>query len=387
MADNLLVMHGGGPTAVINASLYGVIAEAKKHSEIGKIYAANGGTGGLLKKQLIDLTDIPEEKLALLLQSPASAIGTSRDHMEEADYAAMVPVFEEFGIRYVLMNGGNGTMDACGRVCAACEGTGIRVIGVPKTMDNDIAVTDHAPGFGSAARYIAGSIAELVADVKSMPIHVVVVECSGRNAGWITAASALAADCGVGGPDLIYLPERDFDEDCFLRDVQALIEAKGGGVVAVSEGLHKANNEPLVPPIFKVGRATYFGDVSAHLANLIIKKLGYKARSEKPGLLGRASIAWQSPIDRDEAQLAGEEAVRAVLAGESDKMVGFERLSTEPYRVNPILIDTKRVMLHEKKMPDMFINAEGNGVTPEFCAWCRPLLGGALPQLVSFRNL
>lgn len=387
MADNLLVMHGGGPTAVINASLYGVIAEAKKHSEIGKIYAANGGTGGLLKKQLIDLTDIPEEKLALLLQSPASAIGTSRDHMEEADYAAMVPVFEEFGIRYVLMNGGNGTMDACGRVCAACEGTGIRVIGVPKTMDNDIAVTDHAPGFGSAARYIAGSVAELVADVKSMPIHVVVVECSGRNAGWITAASALAADCGVGGPDLIYLPERDFDEDCFLRDVQALIEAKGGGVVAVSEGLHKANNEPLVPPIFKVGRATYFGDVSAHLANLIIKKLGYKARSEKPGLLGRASIAWQSPIDRDEAQLAGEEAVRAVLAGESDKMVGFERLSTEPYRVNPILIDTKRVMLHEKKMPDMFINAEGNGVTPEFCAWCRPLLGGALPQLVSFRNL
>lgn len=384
MADNLLILHGGGPTAVINASLYGVISEAKKHSEIGKIYAANGGTGGLLKKQLIDLTEIPEEKLALLLQSPASAIGTSRDHLEPEDYAAMVPVFEEFGIRYVLMNGGNGTMDACGHVCAACEGTGIRVMGIPKTMDNDIAITDHAPGFGSAARYIAGSVAEVIADVKSLPIHIVVIECLGRNAGWITAASALAADCGVGAPDLMYLPERDFDEDTFLADVKKLIDKKGCGVVVVSEGLHKANNEPLVPPIFKVGRATYFGDVSAHLANLIIQKLGYKARSEKPGLLGRASIAWQSPVDRDEAQLAGEEAVRAVLAGESDKMVGFERLSTEPYRVKPILIDTKLVMLHEKKLPDAFINAEGNGVTDAFVEWCRPLLGGALPQLVSF---
>lgn len=388
MADNLLVLHGGGPTAVINASLYGVITEAKKHHEIGKIYAANGGTGGLLKKRLIDLTGIPAEKLALLLQSPASAIGTSRDPLEAEDYAAMLPVLREFGVKYLLMNGGNGTMDACGRLFAACQGTDIRVVGIPKTMDNDIAVTDHAPGYGSAARYIAGSVAEVVADVKSLPIHVVVVECSGRNAGWITAASALAADCGVGGPDLIYLPERDFDEDAFLKDVAALIAAKGCGVVAVSEGLHKAGGQPLVPPIFKVGRATYFGDVSAHLANLIVQKLGYKARSEKPGLLGRASIAWQSATDRDEAELAGREAVRAAVAGQSGKMVGFERVSQpgQPYLAKTFLIDTARVMLHEKKMPDEFINAAGNGVTEAFCTWCRPLLGGALPKIVSFRE-
>lgn len=385
MPNNLLVMHGGGPTAVINSSLYGVIAEAKKHPEIGKIYAANGGTGGLLQKKLIDLGALPQEKIELLLQSPASAIGTSRDHMEPEDYAAMLPIFNEFGIKYVLMNGGNGTMDACGHVFEVCEGTDIKVIGIPKTMDNDIAITDHAPGYGSAARYVAASTAELVADVKSMPIHVVVLECSGRNAGWVTAASALAADCGVGAPDLIYLPERDFDEEQFLADVKKLIDEKGFGVVAVSEGLHGKNNEPLVPPIFKVGRATYFGDIGAHLANLIIQKLGYKARSEKPGLLGRASIAWQSSTDRDEARLAGEKAVQAALAGESGKMVGFERVSTEPYSVKPILIDTKLVMLNEKQMPSSFINEAGNGVTKEFCDWCRPLLGGALPQIVSFK--
>ncbi len=385
MPNNLLVMHGGGPTAVINSSLYGVITEAKKHPEIGTIYGANGGTGGFLQKNLIDLGALPQEKLDLLLQSPASAIGTSRDHMEPADYAAMLPIFKEYGIKYVLMNGGNGTMDACGHVFEVCADTDIKVIGIPKTMDNDIAVTDHAPGFGSAARYVAGSVAEVIADVKSLPIHIVVIECSGRNAGWVTASSALAADCGLGAPDLIYLPERDFDEERFLQDVKKLIDEKGSGVVVVSEGLHGKNNEPIVPPIFKVGRATYFGDVSAHLANLIIKKLGYKARSEKPGLLGRASIAWQSATDRDEARIAGEKAVQAALAGESGKMVGFERVSTSPYSVKPILIDTKLVMLEEKKMPDSFINKDGNGVTEEFCEWCRPLIGSELPQLVSFK--
>ena len=206
MKGNLILIHGGGPTAVINASLYGAIRQAKREPEVDRVLAAIGVTGGLLRGDVRDITDVPEEQLELLLSTPGSAIGTSRDALEAEDYAAMPAIFERLGVRYVLMNGGNGTMDACGKTCAACAGTGIAVMGIPKTMDNDLAVTDHAPGFGSAARYIAQSVAEVVADVKGLPIHVVVIEASGRNAGWITAASALARQAGVDGPDLIYLP-------------------------------------------------------------------------------------------------------------------------------------------------------------------------------------
>ena len=386
MDNNVIIMHGGGPTAVINASLYGAVREAQASPEVDRIYAAIGGTGGLLRENLRDLTDLPDETLRGLLTSPASAIGTSRDAIEAPEYEAMVPILKKYGVRYVLMNGGNGTMDTCGKLQRHCAGTDIRVIGIPKTIDNDLAVTDHAPGFGSAARYMAASVAEVCCDVESLPIHVSVIEALGRNAGWITAASALAEDSYGRGPDLIYLPERDFDEEAFLRDVKKLIDEKGCGVVVVSEGLHLAGGKPVVPPIFTVGRATYFGDVSAHLANLIIKKLGYKARSEKPGLMGRASIAWQSIVDRDEAEACGRAALRAAVSGETAKMVALRRISEEPYRSETFLADIAEVMMTERKMPDSFINAEGNGVTEAFKAWCRPLIGAPLPRLMDLRK-
>lgn len=386
MGDNLLIVHGGGPTAVINASLYGAICEAKKYDNLEHIYAAKNGTGGLLREELIELENVPEEKLALLLQTPGSAIGTSRDQLEQEEYDRMVEILVKYDIKYVLMNGGNGTMDTCGKLYKTCQGKGldIKVMGIPKTMDNDIAITDHSPGFGSAAKYIAQSVKEVCADVKGLPIHVVVIEASGRNAGWITAASALADDGDGVGPDLIYLPERPFDEDKYIEDIKKLLEKKSGIVVVASEGLKDANGEPIVEPIFKVGRATYFGDVSAHLANLVIKRLGYKARSEKPGLLGRASIPLQSSIDREEAELAGKLACEAVMKGIAGKMVAFKRVSTEPYKVEPFLVDIDEVMMYERTVPDEYINAEGNGVTESFKEWCRPLLGDALPDMISF---
>ena len=386
MGDNLLIVHGGGPTAVINASLYGAICEAKKYDNLEHIYAAKNGTGGLLREELIELENVPEEKLALLLQTPGSAIGTSRDQLEQEEYDRMVEILVKYDIKYVLMNGGNGTMDTGGKLYKTCQGKGldIKVMGIPKTMDNDIAITDHSPGFGSAAKYIAQSVKEVCADVKGLPIHVVVIEASGRNAGWITAASALADDGDGVGPDLIYLPERPFDEDKYIEDIKKLLEKKSGIVVVASEGLKDANGEPIVEPIFKVGRATYFGDVSAHLANLVIKRLGYKARSEKPGLLGRASIPLQSSIDREEAELAGKLACEAVMKGIAGKMVAFKRVSTEPYKVEPFLVDIDEVMMYERTVPDEYINAEGNGVTESFKEWCRPLLGDALPDMISF---
>lgn len=386
MGNNLLIMHGGGPTAVINASLYGAIREAKLHKELDHIYAAKNGTGGLLREELIELKNIPDEKLALLLQTPGSAIGTSRDQLEQEEYNRMVEILEKYNIGYVLMNGGNGTMDTCGKLYKTCRqrGLDIKVMGIPKTMDNDIAITDHSPGFGSAAKYIAQSVKEVCADVKGLPIHVVVIEASGRNAGWITAASALADDKDGVGPDLIYLPERPFDEDKYIEDIRKLLEKKKGIVVVASEGLKNADGQPIVEPIFKVGRATYFGDVSAHLANLVIKRLGYKARSEKPGLLGRASVQLQSSVDREEAELAGKLACEAVLNGTAGKMVAFRRISTEPYKMEPFLVDIDEVMMYERTMPDEFINEDGNGVTEAFKEWCRPLLGEELPEMVSF---
>ncbi len=386
MENNLIIIHGGGPTCVINASLYGAVREAQASKEVGRVYAAIGGTGGLLREQIRDLSALPDEMLRGLLSSPASAIGTSRDALEAPEYDAMALILQKYGIRYVLMNGGNGTMDTCGRLQKRCEGTPIRVIGIPKTMDNDLAITDHAPGFGSAARYMAGSVAEILCDVESLPIHVVVVEALGRNAGWVTAASALASDSFGRGPDLIYLPERAFDEAAFLRDVKRLIDEKGHGVVVVSEGLHDEAGRPIVKPIFTTGRSTYFGDVSSHLAGLIAEKLGYKARSEKPGLLGRASVPWQSRVDREEAEECGRAAVRSAVAGESAKMVALRRLSDDPYRSETFLADIRDVMMTERKMPDEFINESGNGVTEAFKAWCRPLLGDPLPHLIDLRK-
>lgn len=385
MAGNLIIVHGGGPTAVINSSLYGAIRQAQESPEVDRVLVAIGGTGGLLKEHIKDVTGYPDEALRGLLTSPASAIGTSRDALEKPEYEAMVPILQKHNIRYVLMNGGNGTMDTCGKLYAQCAEKGISVIGIPKTMDNDLAVTDHAPGFGSAARYVAGSTAELCCDVEGLPIHVVVLETSGRNAGWLTAAASLATDSYAHGPDLIYLPERDFDQEAFLRDVKKLIEEKGHGVVVASEGLHYAGGTPIVEPIFTVGRATYFGDVGSHLANLIIKELGYKARAEKPGLLGRASMLWQSETDREEAERCGRAAVDAATAGESGKMVALRRCPGEGYRCETFLVDIREVMMTERKLPDEFINAEGNGITEAFRQWCRPLLGSPLPKLMDLR--
>lgn len=387
MAENLLIVHGGGPTAVMNGSLYGAIKEAKKSDEIGHIYGANNGTGGFLKKDFLELENVPEEKLKLLLQTPGTAIGTSRDPIEQEHYEKMADILEEENIKYVLFNGGNGTMDTCGKLHKICQkrGLDVKVMGIPKTTDNDIAVTDHSPGFGSAARYMAACTQELAADVRSLPIHVVVMEASGRNAGWITASSALAGEKGYA-PDLIYLPERAFDEDKFIEDIKKLLEKKSGILVVASEGLTDKEGKPIVKPVFKTERATYFGDVSSHLANLVIQKLGYKARGEKPGLLGRASIFMQSQVDIEEAQMAGELACRAALDGESGKMVAFSRVSENPYEMKPFLVDIDEVMMYERKMPDEFINEEGNGVTQAFLDWCRPLIGEELPDMISFNT-
>ncbi len=386
MEGNLLVVHGGGPTAVLNASLYGVIREAQKNPDIKKIYGAIGGSEAILTENFLDMGELEDEKIELLLQTPGTAIGSSRFPLEQEQYEAMVDILKKNDIKYVLFNGGNGSMDTCGKVSKVCADEGIYVVGIPKTMDNDISIIDHAPGFPSAAKYIATVTKEVGADVKSLPIHVCVIEAMGRNAGWITAASVLARKEPGDAPHLVYLPERNFKEEEFLEDVKRLYDELGGVVVVVSEGLRNEKGGSIVPPIFKTDRAVYYGDVSAYLAELVIKKLGIKARSEKPGLCGRTSMLLQSKVDREEAVLVGREAVKAAVAGHTGVMVGIRRKGGEEYGIETPLIPIEEVMLNERVMPEDYINERGNDITESFARWCKPLIDGDLPEMISFKE-
>jgi len=381
---NILFMHGGAPTAVINASLAGALSYLREIDFEGRILAARFGTGGLLKKDIIDLTAVSDAEIKALSFTPGSAIGTGRDHLEAEDYRKLKDILVELDVGYVLMCGGNGTMDTCRKLAKECEGSGVYVCGIPKTMDNDLSITDHSPGFASAARYIAGTVREVAEDVKGLPIHVVVIEAFGRDAGWITAASALARKGEDSYPDMILLPEVPFDEKRFLERVKDLHEKKGGLIVVASEGLRYADGTPIVEPIFQVGRSTYFGDVSSHLANLIIKNLGIKARSEKPGIIGRASIKWQSDADRCEAEACGRESVKAVLSKKNAYMSYIERISDNPYKTKVCISPITDEILEARCMPPEYIDKDNFDITEAFRVWAEPLIGELDETFISF---
>lgn len=382
LKNNLLIVHGGGPTAVLNCSLYGAVSAALKSDQIKEVFGARNGIEGILKEDFIRFTDKSEEMIEKLLLTPGTAIGSSRYPICDDEYEKIVDILLKNHIRYVLFTGGNGTMDTCGKLNQATQKrqAGIFVIGIPKTMDNDIARIDHSPGYGSAARFAAAITNEIAIDVKSLPIHVVIIELMGRNAGWVAAAASLSPN----KPDLIYLPERAFDEKAFLNDVKDIYDQKGYAVVVVSEGLVNEQGESIIPPIYQMGRSIYYGDVSAYLSELVIKELGIKSRHEKPGLLGRASMAYRSDTDISEAICVGKKAVEAVLNHETGKMVGLSRIGDDHYQIDYPLIPIKEVMLHEEQMPAEFVSEVYSGVEGKFFEWCQPLIGQPLPDLTCF---
>lgn len=382
---NYLIVHGGGPTAVINGSLYGVIKELQSNQQVEHIYGALGGMEAIYTENYVDFNQVSATEIEHLLDTPGSAIGTSRYPLEDEDYEKLANILHEQNINGVFLNGGNGTMNTCGKLSAACARYDISVIGIPKTMDNDIAVIDHSPGFGSAANYIANTVAEIAMDVQSLPIHVCIVETMGRNAGWLAGASALAKSDNNPGPDLIYTSERPFSTEKFLEDVEKAWAQKKGVVVVVSEGLVDEKGEPIVPPIFETGRSVYYGDVGAYLVETIIKELGLKARTEKPGLAGRADITKRSATDLAEAIQVGREAAKAILNNETNVMVGIMREDSKDYQVTYPLIPIEKVMLHEKKMPSKYINDEGNFVTEEYIEWVAPIVAYT-PEKYTFFN-
>ncbi len=387
MGKNILVAHGGGPTAVINCSLQGVVEAARDSGKVDKIYAARFGAEGILSGDLIDLTDVSPSAIAKLSHTPASAIGSCRRKLTDADYPTVLETLRKFEIDCFFYNGGNDSMDPCHKVneLAKKEGLDLRVIGIPKTMDNDLEITDHCPGFGSAARYAALSAAELALDASGLPIHVVVLELMGRNAGWVTAASAMAArltDCEV----LTYLPEVPVDEDKMLADIETRYAKGRGLLVTVSEGICGLDGKPLADTGIVDGFGHKIpGGTAQHVTDQIIQKLGLKSRAEKPGLLGRASIPYVSLPDREEAYAVGKFALESALNGESGCMVAIAAERTPQYSSSLFLTPLADVANVEKKFPLEWI-VDGNGIAGTFFDYAVPLMGGDFPEYALLRK-
>ncbi len=386
MGLNILFAQGGGPTAVINCSLQGVVEAARASGKVDKIYAARFGAEGILKGDLIDLTDVPASTISLLSVTPASAIGSCRRKLSEADYPTVLETLRKFHIDCFFYNGGNDSMDTCNKIneLAKAEGLDLKVIGVPKTMDNDLDITDHCPGFGSAAKYAAVSAAELALDASSLPIHVVVLELMGRNAGWVTAASDMARRVTTCN-QLTYLPEIPVDVDKMLADIEREYAKGKGLIVTVSEGIVGLDGQPLADTGIVDGFGHKVpGGTAQYITDQIIQKLNLKSRAEKPGLLGRASIPYVSEIDRQEAYAVGKAAMEAALRGESGYMVAIDAHRGGVYTFDTFLAPLNKVANVEKKFPLEWI-IDGNKIDDRFFDYAMPLMMDKAPQYAHLR--
>ena len=388
MPGNILIAHGGGPTPVINSSLQGVIEEAKKHAAVKSVYGARFGAEGILKGDLIDLGAFPGEVVKKLMATPASALGSCRRKLSGEDYPEVLDCLRKNDIRYFFYNGGNDSMDTCHKISrlAVESNYELNVIGIPKTIDNDLAETDHSPGFASAARYAALSALELSMDAASLPIHVVIMETMGRNAGWISAASALYSG-GMPCEHLAYLPEYPLRKDQFLAEVESAWAKKRGLLVTVSEGLKDEDGKAYGDTGIKDGFGHIIpGGAAQCLVDLIVTGLKLKARAEKPGLLGRVNMACVSPIDQREAYEAGAFAVKSAVEGNSGCMVAIEAERQPRYASRMKLVSLEKVANEEKVFPGNWLKKEGNGFTEDFPAYCLPLLGAGKPEYAYLGN-
>jgi len=404
-----IIGQSGGPSSVINASAYGAIKTALESEAITKVYGACNGIKGVLDGKLMDMGKEDPKELEYMKYTPSSALGSCRyklkdPSVDDSDYKRILEVFKKYDVRYFFYNGGNDSMDTCNKISKYCLANGYecRVMGIPKTIDNDLDGTDHCPGYGSAAKYIATSVMEVYHDAHVYDTGMVtIVEAMGRNAGWLTASAALAVEKGCG-PDLIYLPEVPFDLDSFVAKVKTIYEKTKKCLVVVSEGIKDKDGKyiseygaDLTKTKDSFGHAQ-LGGLASFLADTVKNATGAKVRGIELSLLQRCAAHCASQTDIDEAFKAGKAAVTNAVKGVTDKMVGFERVYKDgKYQCKIKLFDLTVVANAEKKIPLDWINKTGDGLNKKFIDYALPLVQGqtklpfenSLPRFVKLKKV
>ncbi|MBR2134118.1 MAG: 6-phosphofructokinase [Eubacterium sp.] len=402
---NMIIGQSGGPTAVINSSLAGALDYAFSSNKIDTVYGMINGIEGLLEDNIIILNDIFEDKpyeLNRLKLSPAMYLGSCRYKLkgENAEFKIVVDILEKYNIGYFIYIGGNDSMDTVKKLSdyTIANGIDIKIVGVPKTIDNDLTGIDHSPGFGSAAKYIASCVREVAYDTSIYSIKSVhIIEAMGRNAGWLTASSVLARQEDMLAPHLIYLPEVPFSVEQFVNDVKAKLEEYNSIIVVVSEGIRDAGGNYITADM---GNKDVFGHTqlsgaAAYLKCVIEKEIGCKVRALEPSVIQRSAGHISSLTDVEEAFNLGEVAVEAAVNGKSGVFSTLRRISDRPYSVEYGVGDVALVANIEKKVPRSWINQEGNDVTQEMIDYLKPLIEGVvqtpyrngLPDYVDIRHL
>ena len=381
----LLYAQSGGPTSVINSSACGVIRQAQQEGL--DVYVALNGIDGIFNETIVDISKEDDEQITKLCGTPASAFGSCRTKLpdykvDDSKYFELLKVFKKLNIRYFIYNGGNDSMNTCAKVAEFMKNNDYEcyVMGVPKTIDNDLLLTDHCPGFGSAAKYIATTCYEIALDTAVYAKgRVTVVEVMGRDAGWLTASSALANENGAG-PDLIYLPERAFDLDKFIERCKEVYEKKKTCLVAVSEGIRDKDGVYIAEYAKSSEKDAFnnvqLGGVGTYLADVITKRTGIKTRAIELSLMQRCAAHLCSKTDVEEAFEAGRYAVKSAVAGESGKMISFKRVSSAPYKIEYVCAPLDDIAKFTQSVPDEFIGLDGASVTNAFIEYAKPLIQG-----------
>lgn len=385
LTGNVLVAQSGGPTSVINASLAGVITEALNHDCVEEIYGGLNGIQGILNEEFIDLAEESQQTIRGLRYTPAAALGTCRYKMKTSDLERILEVFQAHNIRFFFYIGGNDSQDTTDKICKYAEEKGydLRAIGIPKTIDNDLPMTDHCPGYGSVIKYIATTVQEMALDHSAIGNHdlVSIVEVMGRNAGWIAAGSTLAkgrSQDASAAPHLIYLPEVQLSPEKFIEDVQNVLKTEKYCMVVVSEGVTDTNGNYLGQNSNATDAFGHnqLGGVGEYLRSLVEQQLGVKARSAKLGINQRAAAHCSSLADNNEAFLCGQAAVQAAVEGESDKMITLVRGEADSYVCETSLTPLSEVANNVKRIPANWINETQTGLTYAFYKYALPLIQG-----------
>ncbi len=389
---NAIVAQSGGPTAVINSSACGVIEEAMSCGKIGKVFGATNGILGVLKEELFDISAEKPETIEGLKQTPAAAIGSCRYKLKSledsrGDYERILDVFKAHDIHYFFYAGGNDSMDTADKVnkLAAESGQSLVCMGVPKTVDNDLACTDHCPGYGSVAKYVATCAMEAGRDTEALYTHdtCTILEVMGRNAGWIAAATGLAHRSPEDAPHLIYVPEAAFSFDKLVSDVKEVLKELGMVFIVAGEGLKDESGNYVTTATGAFSKDSFghiqLGGVGDMLKAVIEKEVGIKARFNKLGTNQRSAMHCASLTDVNEAYMCGRAAVKAAVAGENGKMVTLVREEGPEYKCRTGLAELSDVANGEKKVPKEYINDRGNGVTEAMLDYVRPLVMGEAP--------